>query len=195
MKHVVISNMRFEDKELFKKYLVVTKDILIPSLQSQKNKNFLWCVLICKEDIEFIRKELNFDFLPFNDSKEYFEYVKFNNINIQTRHDIDDYMADTYIEKIQELYNENINEYDSFLIQAQPLKVNYHTKEEVHIEAYTSTRNSMFLSLCQNSVKHHILEKQHGQFFEICPNVITIPEGYVKWIIHGNNISCKRGIK
>lgn len=186
--------MKFSDKLLLEKYLKITKEITIPSIKSQTNKNFVWGLIINSEDINFVHDYLNIDFITFNSINKFINYVKNNNINIQTRHDIDDYMSDDYVEKIQEIYKENIKKYNMFLIQAQPVKVDYNTKKETKMSKYTNIRNSMFLSLCQKNVVNYILERNHGQMHQITNNVITLPEGYVKWIIHGNNRSCKRNL-
>jgi len=192
--HIIISRMKFSDKLLLEKYLKITKEITIPSIKSQTNKNFVWGLIINSEDINFVHDYLNIDFITFNSINKFINYVKNNNINIQTRHDIDDYMSDDYVEKIQEIYKENIKKYNMFLIQAQPVKVDYNTKKETKMSKYTNIRNSMFLSLCQKNVVNYILERNHGQMHQITNNVITLPEGYVKWIIHGNNRSCKRNL-
>jgi len=192
--HIIISRMKFSDKLLLEKYLKIRKEITIPSIKSQTNKNFVWGLIINSEDINFVHDYLNIDFITFNSINKFINYVKNNNINIQTRHDIDDYMSDDYVEKIQEIYKENIKKYNMFLIQAQPVKVDYNTKKETKMTKYTNIRNSMFLSLCQKNVVNYILERNHGQMHQITNNVITLPEGYVKWIIHGNNRSCKRNL-
>lgn len=182
----------FSDKDLLKKYLILTKEILVPNLKAQTNKNFKWGLLIGDEDIDFVKEELQIDFLAFNCVEKFIEYVISNNINIQTRHDIDDYMSSIYVERIQIEYLNRIDKLGMFLIQFQPMRVNYHTKKEHLMSKYNDTANSMFLSLCQKETTRHIFERQHGQMFEITNNVVTIPEGYVKWIIHGDNITCQR---
>ena len=191
MKHIILSRMRFSDKELLDKYLIVTKDILIPCLKSQTNKNFIWGLIIFEEHEEYVKNYLGLDFMSFLNIDEVASYVKDNDINIQTRHDMDDYMSSNYIEKIQNVYEDNIKKWNIFLIQSQPVRLDYHTKEEFKMGEYTNVRNSMFLSLCQSNVKHHIFERQHGQMYEITDNIISLPEGYTKWVIHGNNKSCK----
>ena len=123
--HIILSRFSFEDKELMKIYLELTKAILIPSLRAQTNQNFSWGLIVKTEDIEFLRSELNFDFIPFTDFYIFHQYCVDNNINIQTRHDIDDWMADNYVEKIHELFDENIITHDNFLIQSQPIKLIY----------------------------------------------------------------------
>lgn len=192
VKHMVLIKMGFIDKDLFKKYLNISKEILAPSLKSQINKNFEIGCIIKKEDISFVKELLDVDFINFSCFKDGFDYMKENNINIQTRHDMDDYMSPEYIQKIQEEYQKNIDLYDNFLIQAQPVKMMYETKKEFKMMQYNDKMNSMFLSLCQKDVKNYILERNHGQMHEIASHVITLPEGYTKWVIHENNISVRR---
>lgn len=192
IKHIIITRMFFKDEKLLEIYLKVTKNILIPSLKSQINNNFQWATIIKKDHIDFVKKYLDIDFLSFNNDIEFFEYSKNNNINIQTRHDMDDYMSPNYVEKIQEEYDKNIKIFDKFLIQAQPIKLDYHTKEETKMCKYTNTRTSMFLSLCQKDITNSIFDRKHNQMYEITNNIITLSEGYVKWNIHGNNISCRK---
>jgi len=191
MKHIIISRMKFDDKELLKKYLVITKDILIPSLKTQTNKNFVWGLIINDEDIEYIKNELDFNFLSFKNNNAFEKYAKENNINIQTRHDIDDWMSIDYVDKIQEIYLENIDKYDSFLIQSQPIKIDYKTKKETSLSKYTNRRTSMHLTLCQKNVINNIHSKKHNDMYQLVKKIITLPEGYTKWVIHGDNISCK----
>jgi len=178
-----------ENKQQLEIYLKVTKDVLVPCLNSQINKNFIWATIINPDHINFVKEYLGIDFLSFSNINEFVEYVFKNDVKIQTRHDMDDYMSDTYIDKIQQLYVENIDILKSFLIQAQPVRVDYKSKEEFKMGNYTDKKNSMFLSICQKEVKHHIFERNHGRMYEVESKVITLPEGYTKWIIHGNNIS------
>lgn len=194
MKHIIVIRMRFNDKDLFKKYLDVSKEMLIPNLKSQTNKNFTTCFLILKEDEKFIKEYLDIDFIGFQNPADFNKYVIDEKFNIQTRHDMDDYMSVDYIEKIQQEYEKNIKKYDNFLIQFQPIKLMYQTKEELKMGLYHSKRNSMFLSLCQKNVTNHIFERKHGQMYEIANKVISLPEGYTKWVIHGNNISIKKNL-
>jgi len=187
MKHTIFTRINFEDKKLRDEYLAITKDVLIPSLKSQTNQNFTWIILT--SDADYLRKELDYPFITVDDGGEYIRYAINNGINIQTRHDCDDYMAPDYIETIQELYSRNIKLIDSFLIQSQPLKLMYHEDIIKKIKPYHSKRCSMHLSLCQKNVVHHINERKHGQMHEIASHVITLREGITKWVIHGNNIS------
>jgi len=194
IKHIIISRMNFTDEELMKKYIKITKEFFIPSIKWQTNKNFQLGILTNKIYDDFLKEQLDIDFIPFHGNKEFINYVLDQKFTIQTRHDIDDWMSPDYVKTIQEIYVNNIDKYDKFLIQFQPVKYLCDTNIEYEMGKYTNMRTSMFLTLCQNEVKNHIFERQHGQMHEITSNIITKNEGYVKWIIHGNNISCKKNM-
>lgn len=193
MKHIIFTRIRFNDKELMEKYLKITKDVLIPSLNSQTNKNFEWILLVRQEDVEYLTEQLDFPFIPVYNIDMFIEYVKTNNINIQTRHDCDDWMSPDYVKVIQENYEKNIGKFDKFLVQSQPIQRMYKSRETKKLSLYHKLRCSMHLSLCQKNVVNHINEKQHGQMYQITPNVISLGEGYTEWVIHGDNITIKRG--
>ena len=189
MKHIIFTRIRFDDKELMEKYLKITKDVLIPSLNSQKNKNFEWILLVKQDDVEYLREQLDYPFTPVLSIDEYFEYVKNNQINIQTRHDCDDWMAPTYVANIHDAYNVNIKNHDKFLVQSQPIKVMYHTGAVSKLQPYHATRCSMHLSLCQRDVTNHINERIHAKMHEVASHVVTLNGVNTKWMIHGNNIT------
>lgn len=196
MLHTVFTRFKFDDKELMKKYLDVTKKFLIPSLISQTYKNFKWLVMTYDDDIEFLKDELNFDFTPIKDFDHYFNYVKDNNISIQTRHDCDDTMSKDYIQKIQDTYNENKELYDTFLIQSQPSKLLYgkgNTTRWINFKVapFHNKRTSMHLSLCQKNINYSIFDRGHGQMWQLTDNIIDIGDGYTEWVLHGENISSK----
>jgi hypothetical protein len=192
MKHCIVTRINFSDLDLLEKYLTITKNVLIPALKSQTEKNFEWLVITNADIYEYLKKELDHPFIPIYGNSRLIEYLLGNNINIQTRHDCDDWMSPDYVNRIQEEYKINHRKYDVFLVQAQPKRSVYGSDKESSISAYHNQRCSMFLSICQRAVKHHIFERRHGQMYEITPNIITLPEGYTKWVIHGNNKSVKK---
>lgn len=192
MKHIVITRINFEDKNLMGKYLKICREIFIPSLKKQTNKNFDLGIICKTTDVEFLKKELDINFFNFPDNNTFFDFIVKNGYQIQTRHDCDDWMSEDYIDKIQNEYKNNNKKHSSFLIQAQPKKFMYKTNEEFSIAKYHNKRCSMFLSLCQKEIKNHIFERKHGQMYEITENIISLPEDYVKWVIHGNNKSLKK---
>jgi hypothetical protein len=191
MKHTILTRMRFTDKELMKKYLVLTKDTLVPSLKSQTNQNFVWLLMVRKEDEDFLRSEIDFPFVAIYDEPGNVKYVTENNVEIQTRHDCDDFMFPHYIDSIQKLYTENIDKFSTFLVQSQPTQLMYHTGDVNSIGAYHDKRTSMHLSLCQKTAKYNIHHLGHGQMWQIAEKVINMGEGFTQWVIHGDNISCK----
>ena len=191
MKHTILTRMRFADKELMKKYLVLTKDVLVPSLKSQTNQNFVWLLMVRKEDEDFLKGEIDFPFVSIYDEPGHNKYAVENNVEIQTRHDCDDFMFPHYIDSIQKIYNENVDKFTTFLIQSQPTQLIYHTGVINKIGAYHDKRTSMHLSLCQKSVKYNIHNRGHGQMYQIADSVINLGEGFTQWVIHGDNISCQ----
>ena len=191
VKHTILTLFRFEDRKLLNKYLKMMQKVLIPCLKSQGNKNFTWIILTHTPDVEYLRTKIDYPFLPLPNIEEYIKYVFDNNINIQTRHDSDDFMSSEYIEAIQKTHRDNIGKLDAFLVQSQPVKYMYHSKVTHKMSPYHSERCSMHLSLCQKKVKHHIYEKKHGDMYKVCSNIITL-HGYTKWVIHGDNLSLRR---
>ena len=193
MKHAILTRINFDDKALMEKYLKITEKYFISSLKSQTDQNFT-LVNICREnDVEYLKNRLNYDFVDVRNAKDFFEYCKENNYNVQTRHDCDDWMAPEYIELIHDNYTKNIDLHDKFLIQSQPLKVMHPSGKTYGLKKYHSKRCSMHLTLCQRKVKNHIYERQHAHMYEIANKVINLPGNPTKWIIHGNNISVKKG--
>lgn len=191
MKHSIITRINFTDLTLLDHYLEITKNVLVPALKSQTNKNFDLAVITNPEIVDLLRSELDYPFTAVYGNGQCYSYLLDNEINIQTRHDCDDYMSSTYVQKIQETYLSNYKRYDKFIVQAQPTQLIYQTGEEKSLSPYSNRRCSMFLSLCQTAVTNHVFERKHGQMYEITSNVITLPIGYTKWVIHGKNKSKK----
>lgn len=189
MNHIIISRLNFTDRDLLNKYLEITKKVLIPALNSQKQKNFTWALLTNANDAPYLQRELKFPFVPIYGVQMLLKHCMANNFTIQTRHDCDDYMSENYVEAIQNTYKANINKYKTFIVHTQPIKRIYQTGVETPLAPYHDKRCSMFLSLCQSSVNHHVFEKKHGSMYELSDHVINLGTGYNKWMIHGNNIS------
>jgi hypothetical protein len=189
-KHAIVSLSRFKDKDLMKIYFDVSKKMLIPSLKGQTNQNFEWVLMVLKEDISFARDYLEMDFTPVENKQEFVDYVTSKDFVIQTRHDIDDWMNPAYVDEIQKLYRQHIGQHDKFLVQSQPVRLNYPKGSEIPMKRYTAVRNSMFLSLCQRDVTATVLDRKHGQMHEVANRVFNVPDGMTKWVIHGNNRSC-----
>jgi len=194
MKHLVITRCKFGKDEQFENYFKVMKKTYIPSINSQTDKNFSIALFVNPKHYDIIRNEIDKDIkiLPFSDAKkDYRDYVIENNITIQTRHDCDDSMNSRYIEYIHQLYNENKNKYDDFILNFQPSKLVVESdKEYTHGRDYSKVC-SMFSTLIQKKVNHGIMNCVHDKLNSITKNIIYIPMGYVKLGIHGNNTISK----
>jgi hypothetical protein len=184
MRHLVITRISFEDDQLFSHYFEVMKQTYIPSIKSQTNKNFQIAFIINPRHVEMVNQYFESDVLYFNSFDQIKTYCKENNIEIQTRHDCDD-----YIEKIQELFNNNIQKFDKFIIHSKVQKLNYDTGE-IHDHATSYLNNnfiSMFLTLCQKNAEHFVYDKNHRFMGELTNNIILIDGGYTRLVIHGKN--------
>lgn len=192
MKHIILSRCRFTDKDLMMKYLDIAKYTFVPSIKSQTTKNFTLGILLNPKFEEDLYNFIQIPFVPFYNIQEFNTYVKSNNVQIQTRHDIDDWMSPNYVAKIQEIVNENKNNVDSLIIHAQPKKLLYYQNQERNLSEYTDTRISMFLTLYQKEVVHTCHSRIHRQMYQISQNIIKLPVGYTKWVIHENNQTVRR---
>ena len=181
--------MNFTDTALLEDYLKMTKSVLVPALKSQTSKAFDLVIITNSKIVDKLKEEIDYPFIPIYGNLACYSYLLENKINIQTRHDCDDWMSPNYVSKIQETYLANREKYDKVLVQAQPTQLIYQTGKENTLRPYSNQRCSMFLSLCQSNVTNHIFERKHGQMYEITNNVITLPTGYAKWVIHGKNQS------
>ncbi len=194
MKHVIVTRCKFSKDEDFQKYFEVMKKTYIPSINSQTNKNFSIALIVNPKHYDLIRNEINKDIeiIPLSDTKgDYKEYVVNNTITIQTRHDCDDVMVPNYIEHIHNLYNQNKNNFDDFILNFHPTKLVVETgKEYTHGRDYSKVC-SMFSTLIQKNVKHGIMDCVHDHLRGFTRNIIYIPRGYVKLGIHGNNTLSK----
>ena len=189
MKHAVISRCRFKNRELMDKYLAVSKEYLVPQLQKQKAE-FDWFIMGDPGSREYIASRLKYKFEIIQDKEELCRIMWC--YNIQTRHDIDDWMSDSYIAQIQEMYNSLSTKLDRFVIHAQPVQLNILNNREYEMRQYRSNNTSMFVSLCQKEPERTIFDKRHNQMWRLGEKTFKMKGTPVKWIIHGNNITCKR---
>ena len=189
MKHLIITRLRYKNKELLKIRAKLMKETLIPDLISQTNQNFTLCIMVFNEDVQFLNSILQYDFISFEDYIKLKEYTIKNNINLQTRHDSDDYMADNYVEKLQNECDLLSSKHDIILLHFQPEKINYLTGEKLFLPEYTNEMISGFVSLYQKNVKITIYERSHTNLHELTKNIYKYPIGYVVYNIHGKNDS------
>jgi glycosyltransferase involved in cell wall biosynthesis len=189
LKHVITTRLIYDDKKLLDDRIKLTQDILIPCLKAQTCKNFTLAIRCYDADVELLKSKLDFPFVNFESYVDYLQLCKDENYQIQTRHDSDDYMSDTYIEFIQQQVLSKHNIANSFLLQFQPDKLDYQSLKILPLSDYTDTLNSGFLTLYQQVIKYSIYEKAHTEMYKIVPLVFTYPKGFVKYFIHGKNNS------
>jgi hypothetical protein len=194
MKHIIVTRCKFDCDETFKNYLPQIINYYVPTINSQKNKSFEIGLISHENHFNQIRclvdKKINM--IRFDDAKkDYKDYVVDNDITIQTRHDCDDFMNDNYIEHIQNLYEENKNIYDNFILNFHPNKLDIETNTEyVHPRDYSRVC-SMFSTLIQRKVEYGVMDVIHDYLSRITKNIIYIKQPFVKLIIHKHNLYSK----
>lgn len=192
MKHLVITRLWFDSIKLLDRYLDIAMQTFIPSLKEQTFKNYEFGLLIKKEHVDYVRERIGIDFTPFTGGIEGFrEDVIKGNYQIQTRHDIDDIMAPTYLEEIQKVIKANKN-LDSFVVFAQPVKMEWPSKRVMPVPAYHAKRISMFATLYQKVPKWPVYKGSHGALWKYADKVFKLPDGLVQWVQHPDTVTNAR---
>ena len=203
MNHILVTRCSFQDKDLLRRYLGISRQIMVPALNAQTVRAFTW-VIICKsEDRDLLARELDYPFHPVANRKEFIDYAVKTDARIQTRHDIDDYLAPAYIETIRNTARKLLDghpQLDRFLIQSQPLRLDLTTGQESTIKLYTDVRTSMHLSLVQRcGASTDIFARMHKEMWrEVAADsraIVSLPGHPTKWVIWGGNISLNRATK
>jgi hypothetical protein len=194
MKHILATRVNFSNDDKFKNYFQVMKKTYIPSINSQINKNFIIGLSVNPKHYDLIRDLIDdkIDIIIFNDVKDsYKNYIIENKINLQTRHDCDDYMSPNYIDFLQNIANDKSKTLDDFIVTLQPTKLDFKTGKEYLHERDYSKICSMFSTLYQKNPKDGIYDVVHDHLRRLSRNVYYIKENYVKLTIHENNIHSK----
>src|SRR4030042_1030625 len=193
MKHLLITRLWFDSVPLMDKYLDIAVQTFIPTLKAQTCKDFEFGILLRNEHIEHVRKRIGVDFTPFTEGIENFrEEVVKRNYTVQTRHDIDDWMAPTYMAEIQKVYNENKDKYKSFVIFANPVKVLWPSGKKEEVPPYHAKRISMFATLCQREPVYPVYKGSHGALYKYADKVFELPRGLVRWVQHEDSVTNAR---
>ena len=199
MKHLITTRIKFDDDILMMKYLEVSKKTFLPSVLSQTNKNFILCVIANKQHhilidniINEICKDLKKEkpsLVFLNDgSTDYLNYILKENINIQTRHDCDDWMCETYVDQIQKIFFENKDKYNTFVIHGQPYKYDIiEDKKYKMTYRYDPNNTSMFVSVCQKNCDIQLFTLKHSDVGKMGEKVFMVDEGSCHLVIHKNN--------
>ena len=201
MKHFIITRMAIPERDLFERYFLLFEKYYVPSIKSQTNQNFTLFIVAEKQDWERISNALNIPNLKLLDpyhvdnskifrlTEMYDKIVRSENPNIQTRHDCDDWMREDYVEKIQAIYNENINSYDKFLIHTQFDVLDVNTDKTKKGAVYSDKCPSMFLSLCQKNCSMSVMADNHTKFSQRVQKVFELAHGYTMRVEHADNLS------
>ena len=195
IKHSIITRLRYDDDQKLTDRLEVCKEFCIPSMLEQECQDF---------EIHIIANERHwtqilFAFAQFQDERINFcasvdacRYaLTTGNYQIQTRHDSDDVMVPAYTWKIRDIYEQKIRKWKKFLINFQPIKLVAETGEQFyHHRKYSTDCISMFPTFCQRDVKETILSGERSRLSQrLTKNVVNVPEGYVKSLIHKGNMT------
>lgn len=175
------------------RYLDVAHHTFIPSLLAQTCKDFTFGLLIRKDHVDYVRKKLKVDFVTYTGGIEQFrEVVKREQWNIQSRIDIDDWFAPNYIEEIQKIYRENKDKYSSFVIHAQPVRMDWPSRKLSEVAPYHDKRTSMFSTLYQREVEYPVYYGSHGQLWKLVDKVFTLSRGMARWVQHPDSVTTAR---
>jgi len=192
LRHLVITRLWFDSIKLLDHYLDIALQTFIPSLKEQTFKDYEFGLLLKKEHVDHVRQRIGIDFTPFTGGIEGFrEDVIKGNYQIQTRHDIDDIMAPTYLEEIQKVIKANKN-LDSFVIFAQPVKMEWPSQQVMPVPAYHAKRISMFATLYQKVPKYPVYKGSHGGLWKYADKVFRLPNGLVQWVQHPDSVTNAR---
>jgi len=115
-------------------------------------------------------------------------------VAIQTRHDSDDLLSKHYVARIRKEIAKRPDK--SLLVSFQPYKLDLASGQRYRLATrYHRQQPSMFLSLYQPDQKNYryIYECNHRRLWQICPRVVTVPEGYCDLVVHGGNCHTKIG--
>jgi len=193
MKHLLITRLWFDSTKLMDKYIDIALKTFIPSLKAQTFKDFEFGILIKKEHVDHVRQRLGVDFTPFTGGIESFrEEVVKGGYTLQTRHDIDDWMAPTYMAEIQKIYQANKDKYSSFIIFAQPVKVDWPSGKKSEVAPYHAKRISMFATLYQREPKYPVYKGSHGALWKYAETVFQLPRGLARWVQHPDSVTNAR---
>jgi hypothetical protein len=186
MKHIIITRSYYDDDTKFNDRLKIMEETLIPSLKKQTNQNFTWGLIMGnKNHQKILQSKYDKEIVFFNSYDEYKDYSISNGYSIQTRQDNDDIICENYVKIIQDEVKKT--DKDILLIQFQPTKLIYDTKQEYHMFKYSKKFVSMFLSIYQKNVMYSIYEHKHPVMYKLTNNIVTIPEGCANLVVHGNN--------
>ena len=200
MKHIINTDFRFDDDEKLKNYLPLLKEYALKSIKSQSNKNFTWVIWLKERHIDILNDVIDvpfynlilenkykYGFPDYHSSLIFHNFLRRNNVEIQTKLDADDVLYPHYVETIQEIYEANKDKYKSFIINALPIMNILATKKYYHMNMWNEQNISMIFSLCAKHYDGVFLERDNHAFMYKLVEKVIMAEPLGEYIIHGNN--------
>lgn len=211
MKHIIITRMHYEDNNpRFDWRLAHYQACVLPRILKQTKKDFdigIWCNPNHAERIKKLsNKIITFsvkgqtsrykvsggrryfeDFTPWKDVMNLEKY------DVQTGLDSDDLIAPNYIEKIEEIIENNSNG-KSLHITFQPMIFDFRDLEVYQIGVnYNTHKGSMFFSIYQPDKQNYkfAYEYSHLELGKHFNKSIIIPKGFCWLTVHYANESSK----
>jgi hypothetical protein len=190
MKHMVFTKINFDDDDRFEYYLDLMKRWYVPSVGSQLDQDFRLGFIVSDRHRDVVRSLFGGRADFFRSIDDACNFAISEGVNIQTRHDCDDWMHEGYTRRIKELYRENESR-GSFLVSSVLYKfvmssgILYSCGSLSCDDGFVSP----FLSLCQVEAKHFVHERNHRHMGFI--GEVFCVRGYTMQVIHGGNSLAK----
>lgn len=182
--HIIITRMYYDDKAMFDERVAIMKKTLIPSLQKQQTP-FIFCIL---GDNYIDTLKLDFPFITFQTNEEMLDYCKEERITIQTRHDSDDMMTESFTAFIQNV-NKSFQGDDDLLLSFNAQHYDIEKQELIDkFTTYYGTNTSMFLTLINRKIDKHVYEHPHQKMGSFFKKKVYIGAGHVLYGVHTGQI-------
>ncbi len=182
---LAVTRFWYKDREEALERIKMTREITIPCMKAQTHKDLGWAFIVNPrdkdlfEDIEIHGKKA----ILFFTLEEFHDYVVKHQVQVQTRLDSDDWIAPNYFKAIARA----LRKYKKrpIVVHFKVLKWEYpNGRIYERKKQYKKTLTSMFLTLAQDKVVHDVYVRSHNLMAGFIKNVITLPTGYCRWVMH-----------
>ena len=186
MKHMIFTRIRFDDDDRFEYYLDLMKRWYVPSVESQLDQDFRLGFIVRDRHRGVVGSLFGGRAYFFGSEGEAGSFAISEGINIQTRHDCDDWMHEGYTRRVKEVYRENESR-GSFLVSSVLYKFDVSSGILYSCGSISGGDGFIgpFLSLCQVEVKHYVRERNHRRMGFI--GEVFCIRGYTMQVMHGGN--------
>ena len=198
MTHVVVTIMDYPDNSEFEKRIELYREMVLPRLLSQTDRNFDIAVQCHPRHKERV-KQLNRRIIAFTKKPsvgmkwpwlgKWNEVDGLDKYDIQTSVDSDDWVSKEFVAKIHEAISKQ-DLTKSLHISFQPELLNLETGQTKKMRTrYSPTSGSMFFSIYQPDKENYIYigEHVHNEMQRYFSKSITLPEGDCWMCIHKEN--------